>query len=370
MEQNYPVIVKRAKKEKAKIHWADGTSISNQANYGRSFAPEGKTPVIPRPAKRLTQSMISSETNQGKLRFMIYDGALNTAIFLRFLRRLIKDADRKLFVIVDDLRVQRADVVMPSVAEHADRITLFYLPPCAPERNPDEYVNNDVKQALGRRSTPTDKVTMEADLKSHMRGLQRGPDKVRSLLVDRGLEPKVCRLFLVDGAKALRKAIRQTFGMHTPIQRCQVHKGRNIMERLPKHLHASVRRPLHQAWEMDDLATAEQLIRNLARRLEQEAPGVSATILEGMDDILTVVRLKLPLQLRRSLACTNIIENVKHWRNAAIALRWTGAAMQEAAKGFRRLKVHKQLPVLQAALREIQTQQSVHSAVAPEAVAA
>ena len=116
-----------------------------------------------------------------------------------------------------------------------------------------------------------------------------------------------------------------------------------------------------QAWELDDAVTAERLIRNLARRLEQIAPGVSATILEGMDELLTVVRLKLPLQLRRSLACTNIIENmmgsvrrvcrnVKRWRDAPMALRWTGAAMQEAAKGFRRLKAHKQLPVLRVAL--------------------
>ncbi len=231
-------------------------------------------------------------------------------------------------------------------------------------------------------------VGIDAEGNKHPLGVMEGATEnaavVQALLdnlVDRGLDPKVCRLFIVDGAKALRKAIRRTFGKHTPIQRCQIHKGRNIMERLPKHLHASVRRTLRQAWEMDDVVKAEQLIRNLARRLEQEAPGVSETILEGMDEILTVVRLKLPPQLRRSLACTNIIENmmgtirrvcrnVKHWRNAAMALRWTGAAMQEAAKGFRRLKAHKQLPVLQAALRAIQAQQDVHSAVAPEAVAA
>lgn len=180
MEQDYPALVKRAKKQKAEIHWADETGISNQANYGRSFAPEGETPVIPRPAKRFTQSMISSVTNQGKLRFMIYDGALNTAIFLMFLRRLIKDTDRKLFVIVDNLRVHRAKVVTAWATENADRIELFYLPPYAPERNPDEYVNNDVKQAMGRRSTPLDKAAMKAGLKSHMRGLQRRPEKVRS----------------------------------------------------------------------------------------------------------------------------------------------------------------------------------------------
>ena len=200
-------------------------------------------------------------------------------------------------------------------------------------------------------------------------------------LVERGLDPTVCRLFIIDGAKALRKAIRRTFGKHTPIQRCQVHKGRNIMERLPKHLHASVRRTLRQAWELDDATKAEQLIRNLARQLEQMAPGVSATILEGMDELLTVVRLKLPLELRRSLACTNIIENmmgsirrvcrnVKRWRDAPMALRWTAAAMQEAAKGFRRLKAHKQLPVLRKALAAISEQNDVNTVLAPAAAAA
>jgi transposase len=180
LADEYPVIVKRAKKEKAEIHWADETGVSNQANYGRSFAPQGETPVIPRPAARFTQSMISSVTNQGTLRFMIYDGALNTAIFLKFLRRLIKGADRKLFVIVDNLRVHRAKIITAWVAQNADRIELFYLPPYAPECNPDEYVNNDVKQGMGRRATPMDKAAMKAGLHSHMRGLQRRPEKVRS----------------------------------------------------------------------------------------------------------------------------------------------------------------------------------------------
>jgi transposase-like protein len=126
-------------------------------------------------------------------------------------------------------------------------------------------------------------------------------------------------------------------------------------------LHAGVRKALRQAWELDDAEKAEKLIRNLARRLEREAPGVSASILEGIDEILTVTRFGLPVELRRSLACTNIIENmngtvrqvcrnVKRWRGAEMALRWTGAAMLEAAKGFRRLKAHKQLPILRAAL--------------------
>jgi len=92
-----------------------------------------------------------------------------------------------------------------------------------------------------------------------------------------GTDPKHCCLFIVDGSKALIEAIRRTFGRHTPIQRCQVHKARNIVERLPKHLHASVRTALRQAWELDDAEKAQRLLRNLARRLEQVAPGVSAS---------------------------------------------------------------------------------------------
>ena len=182
-------------------------------------------------------------------------------------------------------------------------------------------------------------------------------------LLARGLDPTLPRLFIVDGAKALSKAIRNTFGVAAAIQRCQVHKGRNIIERLPQHLHASVKKALRQAWDQDDANKAERLLRNLVRRLEHEEPGVSGSILEGLDEILTVIRLGLPHELRRSLACTNIVENalgtvrqvtrnVKRWRHAEMALRWTAAGLLEAQKTFRRLKAYRQLPILRNALQE------------------
>lgn len=102
------------------------------------------------------------------------------------------------------------------------------------------------------------------------------------------------RLFIVDGAKAFSKAIRRTFGSAAAIQRYQIHKARNIIERLPKEHHAATRRVLRQTWELDDADKAEKLIRNLARRTDQQWPGVAASILESLDEILTVVRLKLP----------------------------------------------------------------------------
>lgn len=213
-------------------------------------------------------------------------------------------------------------------------------------------------------------VGVDAEGRKHPLGVVEGATEnaatVQALLdnlIDRGLDPTVCRLFIVDGAKALTKAIRRSFGADIPIQRCQVHKARNITDRIDPKLHAAVRRALRHAWEMDDAAKAERLLRNLARRLEFEAPGVSASILEGLDEILTVTRLGLPPDLRRSLASTNIIEsmnavirqvcrNVKRWRDAKMALRWTAAGMLEAARGFRRLKACKQLPILKTALEK------------------
>src|SRR5437764_5082404 len=118
---------------------------------------------------------------------------------------------------------------------------------------------------------------------------------------------------------------------------------------------------MRQGSDLDDAEKAENLLRHLAHRIERDWSGVSGSILEGLDEILTVTRLGLPAELRRSLACTNIIENVmgsvrrvcrnvKRWQSTSMALRWAAAAMNEASKGFRKLKAHKQLPILRAAL--------------------
>jgi len=128
LENTYPAIARKAKGHGCEIQWADETGLSSRANYGRSFAPRGQTPVIRRPGKRFSQSMISSLTNQGKLRFMIYEGAIKAPIFLNFLQRLVREAARKLFVIVDNLPVHRAHRVTAWVQDHADQIELFYLP--------------------------------------------------------------------------------------------------------------------------------------------------------------------------------------------------------------------------------------------------
>jgi putative transposase len=200
-------------------------------------------------------------------------------------------------------------------------------------------------------------------------------------LVERGLQPDIARLFIVDGAKALSRAVRDTFGRVALIQRCQVHKGRNITERLDPSLHAGVKKVLRQAWDSPTAEQAERVLKNLARRLDHDAPGVAASIHEGLDEMLTVIRLGLPDQLRRSLGCTNAIEslmavlrqvcrNVKRWRDVRMALRWTGAAMLEARKTFRRLRAYRQLPVLRAALLRHQQAVLAEQAVARKRLAA
>ena len=122
----------------------------------------------------------SSLTHRGKLRFMVYDGALNAGIFLRFLKRLVWGAQRKIFLVVDNLRPHRAKIVAAWVAANLDKIELVYLPPYAPEHNPDEFVNNDVKQAMARRQAPKDKAELKKGLTSYMRGLAERPAKIRA----------------------------------------------------------------------------------------------------------------------------------------------------------------------------------------------
>jgi transposase len=162
------------------IYWGDETGVSNQDQAGRSYAPRGETPIVRRTAKRITQSMISAVSNRGLMRFMLYDGALNVDRFLAFLRRLVKDARRKVFLIVDNLEVHHAKKVEAWVASHAHEIELFHLPAYAPEHNPDEYLNHALKQALRQRPQPDSTDELVRNARSVLRTIQRSPERVRA----------------------------------------------------------------------------------------------------------------------------------------------------------------------------------------------
>ncbi len=186
LEQGYQAIARRAKAERAVIYWGDETGISNQDQTGRSYAPRGQTPIVRRMARRITQSMIAAVSNRGLMRFMLSDGALDVAVDPRcgstlvFLRRLIKDAGQKVFLIVDNLKVHHARKVKAWVASHAHEVELFYLPAYAPDHNPDEYLNNDLKQKLRQQPQPGSKGELIRNARFVLRAIQRSPERVRA----------------------------------------------------------------------------------------------------------------------------------------------------------------------------------------------
>src|SRR5689334_4471904 len=180
LERDYPAIAKRAKRTRAVIYWGDETGVSNQDQIGRSWAPKGRTPVVARTAKRIARSMISAVSNRGLMRFMLYEGALNADRFLAFLRRLTKDAGRKVILIVDNLKVHKAGKVRAWVASHAHEIELVYLPAYAPDHNPSEYLNNDLKQQLRQQPQSGSEQELVERTRSVLRTIQRSPARVQA----------------------------------------------------------------------------------------------------------------------------------------------------------------------------------------------
>lgn len=180
MAQTYPAMARRAKAEGAEIHWGDETGVRSDCQHGRSYAPRGHTPVVRLRARRFSSNMISTVTNQGKVRWMIYRETLSSAVFIRFLERLSKDAARKVFLIVDNLKVHHSAPVKAWLLEHAAQIEVFYLPSYSPERNPDEYLNGDLKTAVTSTTPAHNLEQLENKVIRHMRKLQKSPKHVAS----------------------------------------------------------------------------------------------------------------------------------------------------------------------------------------------
>src|SRR5690348_1698184 len=180
LERDYPAIAKRARAAKAVIYWGDETGLSNQDQVGRSWAPRGQTPVVVRTAERVTRSLIAAVSNRGLMRFMLYERALNADRFIDFLRRLTEDAGRKVILIVDNLKVHKAGKVQAWVESHRHEIELVYLPAYAPDHNPSEYLNNDLKQALRQKPQPDGEDELIGNTRSVLRTIQRSPERVRA----------------------------------------------------------------------------------------------------------------------------------------------------------------------------------------------
>jgi putative transposase len=180
-------------------------------------------------------------------------------------------------------------------------------------------------------------------------------------LVERGLDPEQGILFVIDGAKALRKAIRAVFGERAPVQRCVRHKERNVLEHLPERDRPQLRRRLRLAWALEDAERARERLTGLAIELERQHPGAASSLREGLAETLTLQRLGITGRLKRTLESTNPIEsmieivrrtqrNVKRWSSGEMALRWTAAGMFEAERQFRRVIGYKQLAALALAV--------------------
>ena len=212
-------------------------------------------------------------------------------------------------------------------------------------------------------------LAIDVDGKKHVLGMREGATEnatsCTALLSDlqaRGLRTDRAILAVLDGSKALAKSVRTVFGSRVRIQRCQAHEVRNVVDQLPEAMRTSVRQAMRQAYRSKNVKRAQKQLQNLARRLRSDHPGAASSLEEGLDETLTVMAFGLPEWLERTLSTTNAIENligsardlsrrVKRWRNAQMIVRWIATACMEAERRFHRVRDHKGLRILVAALR-------------------
>ncbi len=179
VETEYPGISARAKEENAEIYFGDETGIQNQTTYLRGYAPVGRTPVVRTEAKHIKINMLSAISNRGKLRFVLYKDNMNSDKLIDFMRRLVHDGKKKVFLILDNLRVHHSKKVRKWLEKHKDEIVVFYLPPYAPEYNPDELLNSDLKRGISKRPSPRSDKELEHNVRSHLKTVQLRPEKIR-----------------------------------------------------------------------------------------------------------------------------------------------------------------------------------------------
>lgn len=174
----FPGISERAEAEDAEIFFGDETGLQNTANYLKGYAPIGKTPIVRVESKKMKINMLSAISKRGKLRFVLYKDNMNADKLIDFMRRLIKDTPKKVFLILDNLRVHHSKKVAAWLEKHKDEIEVFFLPPYAPEYNPDELLNSDLKRGIGNRAMPKTEKELEHNVRSHMKALQLKPKKI------------------------------------------------------------------------------------------------------------------------------------------------------------------------------------------------
>lgn len=180
LNEEFPGITERANAENAEIFFGDETNIQNTCNYMKGYAPKGKTPVVRTESQKFKINMLSAVSKRGKLRFVLYKDNMDSDKLIDFMRRLVHDSTKKVFLILDNLRVHHSKKVQAWLEKHKDQIEVFYLPPYAPEYNPDELVNSDLKRSVGCKASPQSKEELEHNVRSHLKSLQLNPSKIGS----------------------------------------------------------------------------------------------------------------------------------------------------------------------------------------------
>ncbi len=178
LNETYPEIQKQAQEEDAEIQWGDETACVSLPSVIKGYAPKGKTPVMEHTAKRFKINMISTITNRGKLRFMVYEQNMDATLFITFLERLIEGSNKKIYLILDNLRVHHSKIVKAWVEEHKEKIALFYLPAYSPDLNPDEYLNNDFKRNANAKNIPTNVKELTQNTENFMSMLSDDSNRV------------------------------------------------------------------------------------------------------------------------------------------------------------------------------------------------
>ena len=180
LKEEYPAIAAQAKADGAEIYWGDQTGVNNQPNAPRGHAPKGETPTVSQRAKRFGFSVMSAVTNRGSARWMVYKGALNAALPIRFMGRLVRQMKgRKAYLILDNLRVHHSAPVKAWLAEHPDAIAVHHLPSYSPEPNPDERLNRSLKSKLGQLPAARDERSLHRQTLGQLRSCHKQPDLIR-----------------------------------------------------------------------------------------------------------------------------------------------------------------------------------------------
>ena len=178
VNEQYQKIAKAAKTEGAEIQWGDETGLRSDDVRGRGYAPKGKTPVVLAHANRSKLSVISTVTNKGQMRWKVFSGALNTKIMIGFMKRLVHGREKRVFLILDNLRVHHSKAVKKWHADNEEKIQVFYLSSYSPERNPDELLNADLKQRVTKKAPPRNKIALTRTAIGALRSIQKQPRMV------------------------------------------------------------------------------------------------------------------------------------------------------------------------------------------------